>query len=133
MIDKPQGWTSFDVCAKMRGAIGVRKLKVGHAGTLDPMATGLLVLCTGKGTKAIDIFQAQEKTYTGVLRLGEATPSYDAESEVSERSSWEAVTDEQLRGAAAELTGNIMQEPPMFSGALRDVAAESILVCARVC
>ena len=101
----------------MRGAIGIRKLKVGHAGTLDPMATGLLVVCTGRGTKAIDTFQNAAKSYVGVLRLGEATPSYDAETEVSERSSWEAVTDEQLRGGAAELTGDILQEPPMYSGA----------------
>ena len=115
LIDKPKTWTSFDVCAKLRSAIGVRKLKVGHAGTLDPMATGLLILCTGKGTKAIDSFQAQDKMYVGVLRLGEATPSYDAETEVTERSPWEHLTDEQIQQAADELTGSILQEPPMYS------------------
>jgi tRNA pseudouridine55 synthase len=81
------------------------------------MATGLLIVCTGKGTKAIDVFQAQAKMYTGIVRLGESTPSYDAETEVSERSSWQHVTDEQLKRAAEELTGDIMQVPPMYSGA----------------
>jgi tRNA pseudouridine55 synthase len=104
-VDKPKGWTSHDVCAKLKGALRLKK--IGHAGTLDPMATGLLIVCTGKGTKWVDVFvaqarrmqpppqctgarahppatrptPAQEKGYTGTLRLGEATPSYDAETE----------------------------------------------------
>ena len=79
LIDKPKGWTSFDVCAKLRGVL--RTKKIGHAGTLDPMANGLLIVCTGRGTKWVDFYQAQVKGYTGCLRLGESTPSYDAETE----------------------------------------------------
>ena len=81
LVDKPQGWTSFDVCNKIRKATRVKK--VGHAGTLDPMATGLLVVCCGRATKLADRFQAMDKVYTGVLRLGEGTPSYDADEPVS--------------------------------------------------
>lgn len=84
------------------------------------MATGLLILCTGRGTKAIDAFQAQDKTYVGILRLGEATPSYDAETAVTERSPWDHITDSQLQRTAAELTGFILQEPPMYSGTCAD-------------
>lgn len=113
LVDKPAGWTSFDVCAKLRGAL--RTKKIGHAGTLDPMATGLLIVCTGRGTKWVDFFQAQVKGYTGSLRLGEATPSYDAETEVSERSAWEHVSDSALQSAASTFLGSISQVPPMYS------------------
>ncbi|PNW71835.1 hypothetical protein CHLRE_16g690250v5 [Chlamydomonas reinhardtii] len=116
LVDKPLGWTSFDVCGKIRNMIRFLEVKkVGHAGTLDPNASGLLIVCTGKGTKFCDDFQAQDKEYSGTLRLGEFTPSYDAESEVTERSAWEHITDEELQAAAAKYVGNIMQVPPMFS------------------
>ena len=134
LIDKPKGWTSFDVCAKLRGVL--RTKKIGHAGTLDPMANGLLIVCTGRGTKWVDFFQAQVKGYTGCLRLGELTPSYDAETEVRrrrklhstvhatdaspsaqvcERSAWEHVTDSALEHAASAFLGSIAQVPPMYS------------------
>ena len=87
-MDKPPEWTSFDVCAKLRGALkytGVKK--VGHAGTLDPMATGLLIICVGRATKLVDSYVMQRKSYSGTLRLGESTPTYDADSEVR-RGAW---------------------------------------------
>ncbi|KAG2433130.1 hypothetical protein HYH02_012831 [Chlamydomonas schloesseri] len=116
LVDKPLGWTSFDVCGKIRNMIRFLEVKkVGHAGTLDPNASGLLIVCTGKGTKFCDDFQAQDKEYSGTMRLGEFTPSYDAESEVSERSAWEHITDAELQAAAAKYVGDIMQVPPMFS------------------
>src|SRR5690606_39969030 len=82
LIDKPLNWTSFDVVGKIRNTLKPLKLKVGHAGTLDPLATGLLIVCTGKRTKTIDKLQAEEKEYTGTLELGATTPSYDLETEV---------------------------------------------------
>jgi tRNA pseudouridine55 synthase len=121
LIDKPKGWTSFDVCGKLRGSMGGllrrknRKIKVGHAGTLDPMATGLLIVCIGKATKSIDNFVAMKKEYSGVLRLGESTASYDAESDVMETKPWEHITDEALLQARTGFLGNIEQLPPMFS------------------
>ena len=84
LINKPYTWTSFDVVGKIRNSFKPLKLKVGHAGTLDPLATGLLIICTGKFTKKIDEFQAQEKEYTGTMILGAGTPSYDMETEVDE-------------------------------------------------
>eukprot|EP00959_Pyramimonas_sp_CCMP1952_P329652 6901968-Pyramimonas_sp.AAC.1 len=85
LLDKPQEWTSFDACAKLRGCLkrltGARKYKVGHAGTLDPMATGLLIICAGKATKLVDSFTNMDKVYTGTIKLGESTASYDAETE----------------------------------------------------
>ena len=88
LIDKPLNWTSFQVVNKLRWeirqAFGIKKIKVGHAGTLDPLATGLLVICTGKMTKQIDIFQGQVKEYTGTITLGGTTPSFDLESEINE-------------------------------------------------
>ncbi|GLC51944.1 hypothetical protein PLESTB_000565500 [Pleodorina starrii] len=116
LVDKPLGWTSFDVCGKIRNMLkflGVRK--VGHAGTLDPNATGLLIVCTGRGTKFCDDFMAQDKEYSGTMRLGEGTASYDAETEVSERLPWEHVTDADLQAAAGRFVGDILQVPPMFS------------------
>ncbi|GAX84432.1 hypothetical protein CEUSTIGMA_g11852.t1 [Chlamydomonas eustigma] len=116
LIDKPIGWTSFDVCGKLRSTLKFTgKVKVGHAGTLDPMATGLLIVCTGKGTKACDTFMAMSKSYTGTIRLGEGTNTYDAEARVSERMPWEHITDDEIVQAASSLSGNIMQVPPMFS------------------
>ena len=113
LVDKPKGWTSFDVCNKLRKALAVRK--VGHAGTLDPMATGLLVVCCGRATKLADRFQAMDKVYTGVLRLGEGTPSYDADEPVSEELPWEHISDGDLERGARALEGAIMQAPPMYS------------------
>ena len=82
---------------------------MGHAGTLDPLATGLLIVCTGKGTKACDTFMAMSKSYSGVIRLGEGTATYDAEAEVSERQPWEHITDEDIQQAASSFTGDLMQ------------------------
>src|SRR6187551_2811578 len=85
LVNKPYQWTSFDVVGKLRNSFKPLKLKVGHAGTLDPLATGLLIICTGKMTKQIDTFQAEEKEYTGTMVLGATTPSYDMETEVDVR------------------------------------------------
>ncbi len=119
LVDKPQGWTSFDVVNKIRHklkkVLGLKKIKVGHSGTLDPMATGLLVLCTGKATKQLHEFQHYDKSYTGTLRLGASTPSYDAETEVDERYPTDHLTEEILLGAKEQFVGAIDQVPPMFS------------------
>jgi tRNA pseudouridine(55) synthase len=118
LVDKPPGWSSFDVCHALKRplkALGISK--VGHAGTLDPMATGLLVVCTGQATKSIESFMGRDKRYTATLRLGQATPSQDAETAVSEERAWEHVTDTALREiAATRLTGDgVMQRPPIYS------------------
>lgn len=112
-IDKDQGWTSFDVVKKLRGIVKVRK--VGHAGTLDPMATGLLILLVGKATKRMNEFMEQEKEYTGTIRLGETTPSYDAETEVTKRVDTAHLTPRDIEEAASAFLGEIQQEPPMYS------------------
>ena len=88
LLNKPYTWTSFDVVGKLRNSFKPLKLKVGHAGTLDPLATGLLIICTGKLTKQIDIYQAEEKEYTGTFTLGATTPSYDLETEVDQTFYW---------------------------------------------
>lgn len=114
LIDKPLDWTSFDVVRKLRRL--VRTKKVGHAGTLDPLATGLLILCTGKFTKRINEYMAQEKEYTGVVTLGAVTPTYDLESEPVVRGDCSGVTRERLEEViAAAFTGEIMQVPPIHS------------------
>lgn len=114
LIDKPLHWTSFNVVAKVRNAIkGGRK--VGHAGTLDPLATGLLILCTGKATKKIEGFLGADKTYTGTFQLGITTPSYDFETEPDSNSPFEHITEEQIRETAASFLGESMQRPPDFS------------------
>lgn len=113
LIDKPLGWTSFDVVRKLRRILHVKK--VGHAGTLDPMATGLLICLVGRATKRMEHFMGLTKTYDGMLRLGEVTPSYDAESEVVERRDWRHLTDQNLEAARMQLLGDIDQIPPMFS------------------
>ena len=119
LVDKPLEWTSFDVVNKLRYALkrhlNVKKIKVGHAGTLDPLATGLLIICTGKATKRIDEYQGMPKEYTGTLRLGAATPSYDAETEPDQIFPTDHLTEEMLHAAARELTGFLDQLPPMFS------------------
>ena len=113
LVDKPLTWTSFDAVKKIRGAVKIKK--VGHAGTLDPLATGLLIICTGKMTKQIDTFQGQEKEYTGTICLGKSTPSFDLETEVDEETPIGHITEEALHEAAKELTGALMQVPPLFS------------------
>jgi tRNA pseudouridine55 synthase len=113
LLDKPLTWTSFDVVRKVKNALRIKK--IGHAGTLDPLATGLLILCTGKKTKEIDQIQAQEKEYTGTFRLGETTPSFDLETAVDMARPYAHLTDEEIRAATGPLTGLIQQTPPIFS------------------
>ncbi|MES2872356.1 MAG: tRNA pseudouridine(55) synthase TruB [Bacteroidota bacterium] len=115
LINKPYKWTSFDVVGKIRNAFKPVKLKVGHAGTLDPLATGLLILCTGKLTKKIDEFQAQEKEYTGTMIVGAITPSYDMETEVSETFDISHLTDEQIYTNTKQFIGDLDQFPPAHS------------------
>jgi tRNA pseudouridine55 synthase len=113
LIDKPLGWTSFDVVRKLKFAGKFRK--IGHAGTLDPLATGLLICCTGRMTKRIDAYQAQEKEYTGTLVLGKTTPSFDLERDFDAEYPTAHITPAGLHAAAAQLTGTIEQVPPVFS------------------
>lgn len=119
LIDKPLDWTSFDVVNKIRWnirkAYDLKKIKVGHAGTLDPKATGLLLVCTGKWTKRIDEFQAQEKTYTGTIKLGVTTPTYDLESEEDQTFPTAHLTEEIIQEAKNQFIGEIDQFPPMHS------------------
>lgn len=115
LVNKPYRWTSFDVVGKIRNAFKPLKLKVGHAGTLDPLATGLLIICTGKMTKQIDTFQAQEKEYTGTFTLGATTPTYDLESEPEQQFETAHLTEEQLRNACHQFMGDIQQYPPAHS------------------
>jgi len=113
LIDKPLYWTSFDAVRKVRNL--VRTKKVGHAGTLDPLATGLLIICTGKFTKRINEFMAQEKEYIGTISLGAVTPTYDLESEPRDFQPCETITKELLEDTARSFTGKIMQVPPVHS------------------
>lgn len=119
LVNKPLKWTSFDVVNRLRIAIkeslGIKKIKVGHAGTLDPLADGLLILCTGRFTKKIDEYQAQEKEYTGTFRLGATTPSYDLEHAIDTEYEYTHITPAHIMEVATELTGNIQQIPPVFS------------------
>ncbi|MCE6990104.1 tRNA pseudouridine(55) synthase TruB [Dyadobacter sp. CY323] len=113
LIDKPLTWTSFDVANKLKRACKFKK--IGHAGTLDPLATGLLILCTGKKTKQIDTYQAQEKEYTGTFVLGKTTPSVDLETEFDAEYPTAHITPEVLENARLQLTGMIEQIPPIYS------------------
>ncbi len=113
LVDKPLGWTSFDVVNKLRYRLKIKK--IGHAGTLDPLATGLLILCTGKMTKRIDEYQAQEKEYTGKFIIGQTTPSHDLETTVTETLDISSISDERLHQAAKKFTGVIQQIPPLHS------------------
>src|SRR5690554_522587 len=119
LIDKPLEWTSFQVVNKLRWLIrkqfDIKKIKVGHAGTLDPLASGLLIICTGRFTKKIDTYQAQEKEYTGTITLGATTPSYDLETEVDQTFDISEITHEQILAATQQFTGKIQQQPPIFS------------------
>lgn len=120
LVDKPLRWTSFDVVRKIRNAIKPLNVKVGHAGTLDPLATGLLVICTGKFTKRIEEFQAQEKEYTGTITLGATTPSYDLEREIDQRFDLSRITEASIRKTAASFVGEIEQVPPAHSAVKMD-------------
>ncbi len=113
LINKPLQWTSFDVIRKIRNLIRIKK--VGHAGTLDPLATGLLIICTGKFTKKINEYMAQEKEYTGTFTLGATTPTYDLESRPVNFKSIENISEEKIKDAAKKFKGEIMQTPPAHS------------------
>lgn len=124
LIDKPLNWTSFQVVNKLRWEIrqkfNIKKIKVGHAGTLDPLATGLLILCTGKFTKKIDTYQAQEKEYTGTITVGETTPSYDLETEINETFPIHHITEELIHNTTKQFIGELDQKPPIFSAIKKD-------------
>lgn len=113
LVDKPAGWSSFKVVREIRNSIGVKK--VGHAGTLDPMATGLLIVATGKKTKSIHEYQAMEKTYTGTITLGKTSPSMDIETEIISEKPFEYISEEVVYKVRDEFIGTIKQLPPMFS------------------
>ena len=119
LVDKPLEWTSFQVVNKLRWVIkkthNIKKIKVGHAGTLDPLATGPLIVCVGKKTKEIGVFQGEEKEYTGTIFVGATTPSFDLETEIDKTYSIDDITATELEKAAESLTGDIDQYPPVFS------------------
>lgn len=118
-VDKPLGWTSFDAVKRLRGAIqrrlNVKKFKVGHAGTLDPLATGVLIICTGRATRAIESLQAGEKEYIAEIRLGATTPSFDLETEIDATFPTEHINRELIESELPKFQGHIMQVPPVFS------------------
>jgi tRNA pseudouridine55 synthase len=124
LFDKPLNWTSFQLVNKVRWLIrqqyGIKKIKVGHAGTLDPLATGLLIICTGKETKNISIYQAQEKEYTGTITLGATTPSFDLETEINQTFPTDSLTPEILQETTKQFTGEIQQKPPIYSAIKKD-------------
>ncbi len=119
LIDKPIGWTSFQVINKMRWYLknltGLKKIKIGHAGTLDPLASGLLIVCTGKMTKSIHLHQNEMKTYTGTLSLGASTPSYDLETEIDNIYQTNHITNDMIHEVAQTFIGEINQIPPIYS------------------
>ena len=124
LIDKPLEWTSFQAVNKIRWHIKqrfkIKKIKVGHAGTLDPLATGLLIICTGKQTKQIDTYQGQIKEYTGTFTLGATTPSYDLETEINKTFATEHITEKLLHNTTQHFIGDIQQKPPIFSAIKKD-------------
>ncbi len=130
LINKPYKWTSFDVVGKIRNSLKPLKLKVGHAGTLDPLATGLLIICTGKLTKKIDTFQAEEKEYTGTMILGASTPSFDMETEIDSTFPINEIKAEEIFAATAQFKGDIEQYPPAYSAV--KVNGERLYVKARL-
>ena len=123
LINKPLGWTSFDVVKKIKNLIrtkySLKKLKVGHAGTLDPLASGLLIVCTGKFTKRISELQGQAKVYTGDITLGGTTPSYDLETEIDTKFETNHITENFIKETTAQFIGEIEQKPPIFSALKR--------------
>jgi len=124
LIDKPLHWTSFQAVNKLRWHIkrrfNIKKIKVGHAGTLDPLATGLLIICTGKQTKNINEYQGQAKEYTGIITLGGTTPSFDLETEIDTTYPVTHITDELIHKTTAQFMGAIQQKPPIFSAIKKD-------------
>ncbi len=124
LFDKPLGWTSFQLVNKVRWLIRqsckIKKIKVGHAGTLDPLATGLLIICTGKFTKRIEELQGQEKEYTGSFTLGGTTPSYDLETEIDQTFPIDHISEEKINEATKNFLGEISQVPPVFSALKKD-------------
>jgi len=124
LIDKPLEWTSFQAVNKIRWHIkqrfGIKKIKVGHAGTLDPLATGLLIICTGKQTKQIHIYQGQVKEYTGTFTIGATTPSYDLETEIDKKYPIAHISEELIKQSAIQFIGDIQQKPPIFSAIKKD-------------
>lgn len=120
LINKPYKWTSFDIVGKLRNTFKPLKLKVGHAGTLDPLATGLLIVCTGKLTKQIDSYQAEDKEYTGTITLGSTTPSYDLETEPDYFYDISAITEEAIKENVKHFIGHIQQYPPAHSAIKKD-------------
>jgi len=121
LIDKPLHWTSFDVVRKLRGILQIKK--IGHAGTLDPLATGLLIVCTGKFTKNINEYMAKEKEYTGHITLGAVTPTFDLESEPEQCKAIEGINHEMIYSATEQFTGAIEQLPPIYSALKKDGVA----------
>jgi tRNA pseudouridine55 synthase len=121
LIDKPLHWTSFDVVRKLRSLLQIKK--IGHAGTLDPLATGLLIVCTGKFTKKINEYMAMEKEYTGHFTVGAVTPTYDLESQPEQQKDFTQLEAEAIHAAAKQFTGEIEQFPPMFSAIKKDGVA----------
>lgn len=124
LFDKPLEWSSFQLVNKVRWLIrknlNIKKIKVGHAGTLDPLATGLMIICTGKFTKRIHEFMGQEKEYTGTVTLGATTPSYDLETEVDQTFPIDHITEEAVYAFAKAYQGSIQQRPPVFSALKKD-------------
>tara|TARA_B100001758_G_C18382106_1_gene597819 strand:- start:749 stop:1453 length:705 start_codon:yes stop_codon:yes gene_type:complete len=124
LVNKPVGWSSFDVVKKIKNLIRnkykIKKIKVGHAGTLDPLATGLLIICTGKLTKQIHKIQEQKKTYTGSITLGSTTPSYDLESKIDGNYETKHITEQLIKDTLLKFIGNIKQRPPVFSALKKD-------------
>lgn len=124
LVNKPIEWTSFDVVKKVRNLLKkklqIKKLKVGHAGTLDPLATGLLIICTGKNTKKIEQIQRQIKTYTGTFTVGATTPSYDLETKVDNTFTTSHINKELLIETVENFVGEIFQKPPVFSALKKD-------------
>ncbi|MGB3590966.1 MAG: tRNA pseudouridine(55) synthase TruB [Nonlabens sp.] len=124
LFDKPLNWTSFQLVNKVRWLIrqryGIKKIKVGHAGTLDPLATGLMIICTGRETKNIHSYQAQHKEYTGTITLGATTPSYDLETAIDRTFPYDHLTTDRLIDATHPFTGVIQQKPPLFSAIKKD-------------
>lgn len=124
LVDKPSGWSSFQAVNKIKWAVrkkfDLKKIKVGHAGTLDPLATGLLLICTGKFTKKIETLQAQEKEYVGTITLGATTPSYDLETEIDKVFPIDHITKEAIYLTVDKFTGEIEQRPPVFSALKKD-------------
>ena len=128
LIDKPKDWTSFDAVNKIRGTLKIRK--VGHAGTLDPLATGLLIICTGKFTKKINEYMGMEKEYTGTITLGATTPTYDLESEPTDHKETSHITSAEIHDATKPFTGTIQQIPPIHSAIKQ--AGQPVYIKARL-